>query len=70
MSSKFKKLSAIAAVFAVLAMIGCGKGMPSQGAKHSDGVARSAGTRGQPADPNPGGHQYRRSTSTRERWCS
>jgi len=40
--SKFKKLSAIGCVLAVLALIGCGKGMPNQGSKQTSSAAPEA----------------------------
>ena len=45
MSSKFKKLSAIAAVFAVLALVSCRKGAQQQGTKESGSAARETSLR-------------------------
>lgn len=42
MFSKFKRLSAIAYVLAVLALTACGKGMPNQGAKETRSAAPEA----------------------------
>ena len=42
MSSKFQKLSAMACVVAVLALIGCGKGMQNQGTKETSSTAAEA----------------------------